>query len=35
METVWESRQCWELRMTWVDELKELLQLVWTLDLTR
>ena len=35
METVWESKQCWELRMTWVDELKELLQLVWTPDLTR
>ena len=34
LETVWESQAVWELRMEWVDELKDTLRNVWTPNLT-
>ena len=34
LETVWESQTVWELRMEWVDELKDTLRNVWTPNLT-
>ena len=34
LETVWESQAVWELRIEWVDELKDTLRNVWTPNLT-
>ena len=34
LETIWESKAVWELRMRWAEELKDLLRLVWTPTLT-
>jgi hypothetical protein len=34
LPTVWESREVWALRMSWVDELKDVLRNVWTPTLT-
>ena len=34
METVWESKEMWDLRMEWTHELNEVLRLEWTPQLT-
>jgi hypothetical protein len=35
LETVWESEPAWELRMAWVEELKEMLHVEWSPNKTR
>ena len=34
LEAVWESKQVWELRMAWADELTEMLSMTWGPELT-